>query len=265
MRCEEFRLSAEDRPVGAAAESPLLADHLAACAPCTRWNLDRAAWGPLGDLFRASARGTAALEAGEFADRMALRTRVRASIQAEARRPAPFFGIPAFRAFPLFGAAAAAALTLLVGVEAFRAQRTAPPAAAQESASLSGSFSPDRPALLGQTIGAETAQQPVAPPSKGSAPAAEPVRKARTASRPAAGSAAKPASTEVKVVRVGDDFGLEWAGAHAGPAVHRVIRSDDPRDFSRGETMMVSGNRWVDSTPEGEGPAGGGVHYYLID
>jgi hypothetical protein len=63
-----------------------------------------------------------------------------------------------------------------------------------------------------------------------------------------------------RIVRVGNDFGIEWPSN--GERVHRIVRSNDPADFSNGEEMLVRGSRWVDSSP---GPEGSEVQYFLID
>ena len=89
MRCNDFRLEADERPAGAAVLSPVLMEHMDGCPACSRWENERTQWGELGSLFRDES------ETGTTADSFLLRTRVRAAIaRSEPRRS--FWTSPAF-------------------------------------------------------------------------------------------------------------------------------------------------------------------------
>jgi len=52
---------------------------------------------------------------------------------------------------------------------------------------------------------------------------------------------------------------LEWRDGNQ--RTYRVMKSHDPRDFSRAAVYQVRGNRWTDPSPDGRG----GVTYYKVE
>ncbi len=229
MRCIDFRLAAEDRPLETAALSPILTTHLAQCPACTRWSLERNAWGNLGEIFRAEP---------EAIDVLALRQRVRTA--AAGRRPAiPRWGWPA---------AAALAAALMIAVVLPAALRPAGQGASQVP------------------VPPQAAPEPTsAPPAFGTVPAVVTARVGSSAPRRHGSRLLKPQaqSEMVRIVREDGRFAVEWpeepAAAHQ---THRVLTSTDPQNVRNGQEIMVAGNRWVDSVTE---LSAGQVQFYLID
>ena len=255
MRCSDFRLEADQRPAGAAGLSPWLGEHLESCVPCRHWEQERVRWGDMGALLREPEDA-----AGSF-DQLALRARVRAAIPAA--NPGwmgwlrPAMGTLAASTVLVALTAGGIRLARLPGVETPSDNGVASRAPVERAPS---SGAPALPQVIpAPQAGRVTAHAAAPAEGRTSTAGDHPVRLAQTSrtremhARTVEG-AASPAP---KIVRSGNDFGIEWASNHVE---HRIVRSSNPADFSSGETMVVKGPRWVDSSPLAEG-----VQFYLID
>ena len=253
MRCLDFRLAADARPVGAAALSPRLKEHLDGCPGCLHWEEERARWGDLGSFFREEAPS---------GDIRVLRSRVRSAVLGLARPRTVWLR-------PAFGTLASGLLVTiaLVGTlhEAGRSTQPSPagvdqgsskaPEASGVSVLVTTTPGPSQQGIAG-TQGSMSSRHSL------SRPAASVVRPLPTngAVQPLERNSDNPPAEEFRVVRVGDDFGIEWPTD--GHGSHRVVRSSNPADFSSGAELLVRGSRWVDSAREASGSS---VQYYLID
>ena len=73
---------------------------------------------------------------------------------------------------------------------------------------------------------------------------------------------APSAGHEVQLVSLRPDASgritLEWRDG--SQRTYRILKSDNPRDFSKAASYRVRGNRWTDPSPEGAG-----VTYYKVE